>query len=165
MKVVTPGPQFTSSEELSVFWWRLEGGAEADLRRIHLLGGVLAFLEHPDQLAGTVAEHGGHQHRRRGHQDRLAGSAGYGQPEGERDEERAETSCHTPRDRQGRCQDPQAVKPTKGLRNRSSAAGSGVTSPTPACHRGAACHFRNLLKSTGRFSTNALRPSIASAVW
>src|SRR5438094_919740 len=37
------GPQFTSSEELSVFWLRLEGGAEADLRRFHLLGGVLAF--------------------------------------------------------------------------------------------------------------------------
>jgi len=43
--------QSTSSGDLSVVPLRLEGGTEADLGRIRLLGGVLALLEDPEEIA------------------------------------------------------------------------------------------------------------------
>ena len=48
------GRQSTSRAELSVVRLRIEGGAQADLGRVRLLGDVLAFLENADQV---VADH------------------------------------------------------------------------------------------------------------
>src|SRR5262249_41174700 len=48
------GRQSTSRAELSVVRLRIEGGAQADLGRVRLLGDVLAFLEDADQV---VADH------------------------------------------------------------------------------------------------------------
>ena len=170
------GRQSTSRAELSVVRLRIEGGAQADLGRVRLLGDVLAILEDADQVVadhdrrlkvrgGLPARHHRCQRQRGGEQQ--AGWTGNERPNASLDH-----------------------APFRGKRPASGAAGVGRENsresslgPWPGCqpddppssipdllvtsrrcHVASPLHFRNFLKSTGRFSTNAFRPSIASSV-
>src|SRR5215470_8279586 len=134
------GRQSTSRAELSVVRLRIEGWAQADLGRVRLLGG-----------------------------EQQAGGTGIERPDASLD--------HAPLRGKRPASGAAGVGDGNSRRIAAGSPGPGVSLVTllrqpwtflsrhlTSGHIGSLLHFRNFLKSTGRFSTNAFRPSIASSV-